>query len=83
MMAIGVLKYLQEAGNTKVRVAGFDALEEAKIAIRAGQLLATVDQQAGQQGYLGVMTALRLLKGEPTSLVLEVETKLMTAETLK
>lgn len=54
MMAIGVLKYLQETGNTQVLVGGFDALEEAKSAIRAGQLSATIDQQAGQQGYLGV-----------------------------
>ena len=83
MMAIGVLKYLQEAGNTKVLLAGFDALEEAKTAIRAGQLSATVDQQAAQQGYLGVMTALQLLKGEPQPLELEVEARLVTAQTLQ
>lgn len=83
MMAIGVLKYLQEAGNTTVRVAGFDALNEAKTAIQAGQLAATVDQQAGQQGYVGVMTALRLLKGESPPLVLEVEATLVTAHTLQ
>ena len=83
MMAIGVLKYLQEAGNTQVRVAGFDALEEAQTAIRAGQLSATVDQQAGQQGYLGVMTALQLLKGQPQPLELEVEARLVTAQSLK
>ena len=83
MMAIGVLKYLQEVGNTQVQVAGFDALEEAKTAIRAGQLSATVDQQASQQGYLGVMTALQLLKGQPQPLELEVEATLVTAQTLK
>ena len=83
MMAIGVLKYLQEAGNTKVLLAGFDALEEAKTAIRAGQLSATVDQQAAQQGYLGVMTALQLLKGEPQPLELEVKARLVTAQTLQ
>lgn len=83
MMAIGVLKYLQEAGNTTVRVAGFDALNEAKTAIRAGQLTATVDQQANEQGYLGVMTALRLLNGESPPLELEVEATLVTAHTLK
>lgn len=83
MMAIGVLKYLQEAGKTKVLVAGFDALDEAQTAIRAGQLSATIDQQADQQGYLGVMTALRLLKGESPPMELEVEAKLVTAQTLK
>ena len=82
MMAIGVMKYLQEAGKTKVLVAGFDALEEAKTAIRLGQLSVTVDQQAAQQGYMGVMAALQLLKGETPSLELEVEAKLVTAQSL-
>lgn len=83
MMAIGVLKYLQETGSTQVLVGGFDALEEAKIAIRAGHLLATIDQQAGQQGYLGVMTALQLLNKEPQPLELEVDARLVTAQSLK
>ncbi len=83
MMAIGVLKHLQETGNTRVLVVGFDALSEAKTAIRAGQLLATVDQQAAQQGYLGVMTAWQLLQGRPQSLALEVDAQLVTAQTLK
>lgn len=83
MMAIGAMKYLQESGKTSVLVAGFDALEEAKIAIRAGQLSATVDQQAGQQGYLGVMTALQLLQGKPQPLELEIEARLVTAKTLQ
>ena len=83
MMAIGVMKYLQENGKTKVLVAGFDALEEAKTAIRAGQLSVTVDQQAARQGYLGVTTALQLIKGESQPLHIEVDTKLITADTLQ
>ena len=83
MMAIGVMKYLQETGKTNVLVAGFDALEEAKTAIRAGQLSATVDQQAAQQGYRGVMAALQLLKSESPPLELEVAAKLVTAASLK
>ena len=83
MMAIGVMKYLQETGKTKVLVAGFDALEEAKTAIRGGQLAVTVDQQAAQQGYRGVMAALQLLKGETPPLEQEVEAKLVTAQSLR
>ena len=83
MMAIGVIKYLQEAGKTKVLVASFDALEEAKTAIRAGHLSSTVDQQAAEQGYLGVTTALKLIKGEAQPLEIEVAAKLVTADTLK
>ena len=78
MMAIGAIKYLQDSGNGKVRVIGFDALEEARKAVQSGQMAVTVDQQPAEQGYLGVMTALRLLKGEQVPMVLEVETRLVT-----
>ncbi len=83
MMAIGIMKFLQESGKTKVLVASFDALQEAKIAIRAGHLASTVEQQAARQGYLGVMTAFKLIKGEVQPLEIEVEAKLVTSETLE
>ena len=83
MMAIGAIKYLQESGHTKVLVAGFDALQEAKTAIQAGQMAVTVDQQADQQGYLGVASALKLMHGEQVPMDLKVEVRLVTAETLK
>jgi ribose transport system substrate-binding protein len=83
MMAIGVIKYLQETGRKKVLVASFDALDEAKNAIRHGQMAATVDQQAAQQGYMGVMTALKLLRNETVPEKVEVQAKLITANNLK
>lgn len=79
LMAIGVIKYLQESRNSKVLVGGFDALEEARGAIRAGQMAVTVDQRAAQQGYLGVTSALKLLRGEAVPKVLLVETQLVSA----
>ncbi len=72
MMALGALEYLKQAGLGQVKVAGYDALTEARTAIAEGRLLATVDQQADQQGYIGAKTAMRLLQGatvEPTVLV--------------
>jgi ribose transport system substrate-binding protein len=83
MMAIGAIKYLQETGRTKVLVAGFDALEEAKTAVRAKQLAVTVDQQAAEQGYLGIKTAMQLLKGETVPIEIQVDTKLITERSLK
>jgi ribose transport system substrate-binding protein len=83
MMAIGAMKYLQESGRTQVLVAGFDALDEAKAAIRARELAVTVDQQAAEQGYLGIMTVLKLLRGQPASLDIVVETRLITRKTLE
>lgn len=83
MMALGALKYLQESGKAGVKVAAYDALEEAKEAIKAGKLAATVDQQSSEQGYQGVMAAFRLLKGEPVPGSILVETRLVTVDTLK
>ncbi len=82
MMAIGVIKHVQDMGLRHVRVVGFDALKEARAAIQAGQLVATVDQQADQQGYLGVTTALRLLKGEVPPMEILVPARVVTAASL-
>ncbi|MDY7227285.1 sugar ABC transporter substrate-binding protein [Hyalangium rubrum] len=83
MMALGALKYLQESGRSGVKVAAYDALEEAQEAVKAGRLAATVDQQAAEQGYQGVLAAIRLLQGEAVPGVVLVETRLVTADSLK
>jgi ribose transport system substrate-binding protein len=83
MMAIGAIKYIQESGRRHVLVAGFDALAEADAAIRAQQLEVTVDQQASEQGYLGVKTALQLLAGKTVTMELQIEAKLVTALSVK
>jgi ribose transport system substrate-binding protein len=82
VMAFGVLKYLEESGRTNVVVVGFDALDEAKTAIRAHRMLATVDQQADVQGYLSIQAALRLVRGEPVPPETWADVKLVTLETL-
>lgn len=81
MMALGAVKYLQEKGLTKVQVAGYDALAEALAEIKAGRMVATVDQQAAEQGYQGVLTAMRLVRGETVEPVTMVQTRLITAAT--
>lgn len=83
MMAIGVVKYLQESGKTKVLVAGFDALEEAKLAIHQGKMTSTMDQQAAEQGYQGVQTAIRLVNADVVPEQVLVDARLITAEMLK
>ena len=83
MMALGVVKYLQESGKTGVRVAGYDALDEALTEIKAGRMWATIDQQAAEQGYQGVVLALRLINGEQVAPVTTIDTRLVTAQTLK
>jgi len=79
MMALGAIRYLQEAKVQGVRVAGYDALDEARQAMRAGWLAASVDQQAGQQGFMGVSYAVRMLKGEKVPADTMLDTQLVTA----
>jgi ribose transport system substrate-binding protein len=78
MMALGVVRYLEETGRDNVLVAGYDALDEAKAAIRGGRLAATVDQQAAQQGYLGIEYAVKALQGKELPAVTLIDTQLVT-----
>ena len=82
MMALGVVKYLQDSGRKNVMVAGYDALEEAKQAVKAGSMTATVDQQADEQGYQGVALAVRALKGESVPASVMVDTRIVNAASL-
>jgi ribose transport system substrate-binding protein len=82
MMALGAVEYLKEAGLTRVRVAGYDALDEARKAIAEGRMVATVDQQADQQGYIGCVTAIHLLQGAQVPSVVTVDVKLVTKDTV-
>ncbi len=80
MMALGALKYLEDSGRQGVKVAAYDALEEAREAVQEGRLEVTVDQRAAEQGYQGVLWAMRALKGEALTDVVLVDTRLVTAE---
>ena len=83
MMAIGAAKYLQESGKGSVKLAGYDALDEAIAGIKVGHMVATVDQQASEQGYQGVALALKLLQGASVPANTTIDTRLVNAATLK
>jgi ribose transport system substrate-binding protein len=82
MMALGVMQYLSETQRSQVLVAGFDALEEAKAEIRSGRLDVTIDQQAAEQGYLGVHYAIQAMAGKQLPSETMVDVEVITAETL-
>lgn len=68
MMALGAIRYLQDNHIKGVYIAAYDALDEAKTAIKEGWLTVTVNQHADIQGYLGVKLANDILLGrEPAS----------------
>ena len=83
MMALGALKFLQETKRSQVRVAAYDALDEAVAEVKAGRLAVTVDQQAAEQGFQGVMLAVRLLQGESVPALMLIDTRLITAANTK
>ena len=83
IMAIGAIKYLKESGKTGVKVVGYDALDEAIAEIKAGKMAATIDQQAAEQGYQGVALAIRLTQGATVPMVTTIDTRLVTAASLK
>lgn len=80
MMALGALKYLIESKRAEVRVAAYDALDEAVAEVKAGRLVVTVDQQAAEQGFQGVTLAVRVLKGEIVPQMTLIDTRLVTAQ---
>jgi ribose transport system substrate-binding protein len=82
MMALGAVKYLHENQRSAVKVAGYDALDEAVTAVKAGQLAVTVNQQASEQGFQGVALAVRLLNGESVPDVMLIDTRLVTRNNL-
>lgn len=79
MMAIGAIKFLQESGRTHVKIVGYDALDEALVEIKSGRLLATIDQQAAEQGYQGIALANRLAHDSTVPEVTLIDTRLVTA----
>ena len=77
MMGLGAIKYLDESGRQDVLVAAYDALEEAVAMVEAGKMLCTIDQQAAEQGYLGIQYAVRALNGETLPAETMVDVKLV------
>ena len=81
MMALGTIQYLSETHRSDVLVAGYDALSEAKEAIKDGSLMVTIDQQASLQGYEGVKCALDLINDTPAEQNQIIDVKVITNTT--
>lgn len=65
LMALGALEAIAAGGKAgKITVVGFDALDEARAAVKQGTMAGTVAQDPTQMGRVGVEWAARVLKGE-------------------
>jgi ribose transport system substrate-binding protein len=83
LMALGAVEAIAAAKKTgQIAVVGFDALTEAREAVRRGTMDATVAQFPADMGALAVENAYRVIKGEQVKEEFVVPIKLITKETL-
>src|SRR5688572_2291251 len=83
MMALGAIEAIAAAGKTgKIRVIGFDAVDDAKKAIEAGTMVASVAQFPSEMGRIGVESAGKLIRGEKPPPESQVRIELVTKDTL-
>jgi ribose transport system substrate-binding protein len=79
MMALGAVEAIQAAGKTgKVRVIGFDAVDDARKAMTAGTMVASVAQFPADMGRLAVESAVQLVRGQKPPPEHQVRIELVT-----
>jgi ribose transport system substrate-binding protein len=76
LMALGAIEAIAAGGKTgKIRVIGFDALDDAKKAIAAGTMEASVAQFPYEMGKTAVESAVKVMNGEtlPPDIMVKLE----------
>jgi ribose transport system substrate-binding protein len=76
LMALGAVEAIAAAGKTgKIRVVGFDALDDAKKAIAAGTMEASVAQFPYEMGRTAIESAVKIIAGEklPADIMVKLE----------
>lgn len=76
-MALGALEAIQASGRDII-VVGFDATDDARVAIENGSLAATVEEQAGLMGETGIKIAVKIINGESVEEEIPLEVSLIT-----
>ena len=73
-MILGAMEAARLADFDGILFVGFDAIDEAIIAVEKGELLATVAQRPTEMGRLGVETAIEYLSGSeiPDSIIVDL-----------
>jgi ribose transport system substrate-binding protein len=84
LMALGAVEAIAAAGRVgKIRVIGFDALEDAKKAIAAGTMEASVAQFPSEMGRAAVESAVKVIRGEKLPPDINVKLELVTKDNVK
>ena len=83
MMALGALEAIAAAkGKHEIIVVGFDAVDDARMAIRKGDMRASIAQNPEEMGRRAVESAYKAMKGEAVARDIPVRIELITGETL-
>jgi inositol transport system substrate-binding protein len=82
-MALGAIQALKASGSsTNVVVAGIDATQDALVAMKAGDMAVTVQQDPAVQGKDALDAILKVVKGEPTEKKIYSKLTLVTKDNL-
>src|SRR5687767_593684 len=83
LMALGAVEAIAAAGKTgRIRVVGFDALDDAKKAIAAGTMAASVAQFPYEMGKAAVESAVKVMNGEQLPADIMIRLEMVTKQTL-
>ncbi len=81
MMALGALEAIAAAGKSDaIVVVGFDAIDDARQAINAGKMAASIAQSPEEMGRVAVASAVRVLRGEKLPANIPVKIALVKKE---
>ena len=84
LMALGALEAISAAHRTgSIKVVGFDALDDAKKAIAAGTMEASVAQFPAEMGRAAVESAVKVIHGEKIPEDIKVKLELVTKDNVK
>ncbi len=79
-MILGAIEAAEAAGREGIVFVGFDAVDDAVVAVDAGKLAATIAQQPSEMGRLGVEKAAEFLGGASIAEYIPVDLALVGGE---
>ena len=81
LMALGAIEAIAAADKTgQILVVGFDAVKDARDAIRQNKMAASVAQHPEEMGRIGVESALKVIRKEPVPAFIPVKIELITRQ---
>jgi len=84
LMALGAIKAIEDAGKIdEIKVVGFDAQDEAKVAIQEGKMLGSIAQYPDIMGATGIEKALAVINGDSIETEIPVEVGMLSIDDLQ